>query len=427
MNTLYASRAGWLLVMLCISSPASALKISYSAALEVENTDNSTRAPASSAQSDTLLTTKLSAATSESEGPLTYRLGSSWRNVQYSDRTFADQDYLDIDFSSNWLLWNRRLDLRIRESLSQRRIDSLGVDTPDNVQNTNVFSISPLTSMRVSRRFQLQVVPTLTRNYFETTGNNNTTQSLGINWVYALYRTMNLTLSYNTDDVDYDDPAIFDTEFNNTSLSVAVSRRRSNISVSLGNTEVNRAGINTDGSSSSLLWNWNTTGASSFRFSYRSQLTDQSSRVLIGTFDDDGNLVDIDLANLTDVFRDKGALLRYSYSKAWLDASITLDTSEQDYSGTANDRENRSLNLSLSRPLRSDIRATLGIRQSTQEVPASGREDDRSSVNLSVSWNISRELRLRSSIKLEERDSTIDTNDYDETAVMVSLRYGVSR
>ena len=141
----------------------------------------------------------------------------------YTKDTFADQRYFNLAANAGWEMVKNRVNWFLRDNFSQRPIISLDSNTPDNLQNTNIFTFGVNLNQPVSARQNFSLVPMFTQYYYETLITDNKQLSLAATWNYQMFRLTNVGLNLSTRNVDYTEQAIEDTRFTNVGIILMVS------------------------------------------------------------------------------------------------------------------------------------------------------------------------------------------------------------
>jgi len=131
-------------------------------------------------------------------------LGATYRDYVrdiFSDRT----DYL-VNSRTEWNILERRLILHVDDRFARIQTNPAEPDTPNNLQNTNVFSIGPEINVRMGSRDRMVFNARYTDTYYQATSTDN--YSLGGSAVYLRQFTPISTLDvrYTAEGMKYDNP-----------------------------------------------------------------------------------------------------------------------------------------------------------------------------------------------------------------------------
>ena len=141
------------------------------------------------------------------------------------------------------------------------------LDTPDNTQDTNVFTFGPAIRWPLSRRQTLTFNPSYRNFYYEEQDTDNQQLSLTASWFYQMYRLTGVGLDGGVTRFDYDDEQRKpDYTTSNIHLVVAGRRARSEFDINLGATNIGRDEFESqNGFSGNLTWLLTLTGHSRLR------------------------------------------------------------------------------------------------------------------------------------------------------------------
>ncbi len=105
----------------------------------LEYTDNATLVNENQVN-DLITAGYVGARVSENEGALTYNATASFNNHSYTQDTYPDQRYFNLGASADWAMIKDRFNWFLRNSFNQRTVIALNSNTPDNLQDSNIFS-----------------------------------------------------------------------------------------------------------------------------------------------------------------------------------------------------------------------------------------------------------------------------------------------
>ena len=101
--------------------------------------------------------------------------------------------YPSLRASAGWEQIRGHLDWNVQNFFTQQSVNSVDGVTPDNIQNTNVFTFGPAISLPISARQGGTVTPEFRDFYYEDLGDDSQQYALSANWLYRMYRTMDLS------------------------------------------------------------------------------------------------------------------------------------------------------------------------------------------------------------------------------------------
>lgn len=412
--------------MFFCSFPASVmgLNIAPNASIGVKYTDNVTRVPDAEID-EVIVSTSLGAAINAGSGSFQLNAITSLRNERYTKGTFSDQQYFNLSATAGWEMLKDRVDWKMQDFFSQQSINSLDPDTPDNTQNTNVFTLGSNIYFPISGRQLVTVQPEYRKFTYEVQGIDNQQNSLNVNWNYQIFRTMSVGLRGNVNKVDYTEPAVADNVFRTISLAVSGRRARSDYSIDLGVTRVDREnGPSERGLTGTMTWLFNLTGYSNVRTSISSNLTNTNNNLLnVSINPENGDISSQQIS--TEILRKNVIRVAYAKQGATLNSRVWSELSKQDYKLAPLDREVQSLGVEFSYPLTAVLTMGINTRYNRTELTDVDRNDSQSSIGGYLNYRLSRKLSGRFDLRYMNKNSTLSAQNFSELSVFASLVYGI--
>ena len=258
-----------------------ALEFQPGVGIGVEYTDNAELAPDNEVY-DLMTIGYVGARLAEKEGPLTYDATTSFNNQSYSRDSFADQRYFNLAAKADWEMIKERFNWTLSDNFSQRTVNTLDANTPENLQDTNAFIFGADILFPISARQSFSLSPSFSQYYYEVQATDNRQYALSANWNYLMSRLSNVGLNFSTRKVDYTENDIFgnittDIVFTNLSVIYTTQRLRSDFSINLGATSVERdSGEEAVGFTGYIDWSANVSSRSTFKTLVSTDLTDTS-------------------------------------------------------------------------------------------------------------------------------------------------------
>jgi len=359
---------------------------------------------------------------SEDEGALTYDATASSNNTSYTQDTFPDQRYFNLGASADWAMIKDRFNWFLSNSFNQRTVNTLNSNTPDNLQDSNIFTFGANIRFPISARQSFSLVPMFSQYYYEVQLTDNKQYSLAANWNYQMFRTSNVGLSFSTRNIDYFEQDIADTRFTNLGIVLSGIQKRSSYAINLGSTNVRRdTGEETTGFSGYLNWFADLSSRSKFTTNFSTDLTDTSSAGVVSA-DIPGNGDDVQIT--TDVIRNSVAGLAYSREDGRLSSQISMRYSKITYSDNPLDRVIRVFGLNLNRPITGLLSGGAYVNYNRTKQIDTNQLDKRFTVGGNLRYNFSRKIHGLFDLKYRKKESTLASEDYDEYSAFVSLVYG---
>ena len=371
---------------------------------------------------DTITTGYVGGRVSENEGALQYDAAASFNNHHYTQDTFPDQHYFNLGASADWEMIKERFNWTLSDYFYQQPIISSSSNTPDNVENSNVFAFGANIMFPISARQNFSLVPMFNQYYYEILHTDNKQYSLAANWNYQMFRLTNVGFNLSTRKINYTEIGIFgqtpeDTTFTNMAIIINGQRLRSTFTTNLGATNVKRDnGQETTGFAGYLNWLVELSSRSRFETLVSSDLTDTSS-VAAGVT---GNGVQV----TADVIRNSIINLTYLREDASLNTSISARYNEVKYSDSPLDRIIQDYDMVFSRPVTQLLSSAAYVNYNRIKRLETDRLDKRFTVGGNLRYNFSRKIHGLFDLKYRKKESTFAPENYDEFSVFFSLVYG---
>jgi len=310
-------------------------------------------------------------------------------------------------------------------SSAQRPIDSLDPDTPDNTQDTNVFTFGPEIRFPLSGRQTITLSPSYRNFYYEEEDTDNQQFSMNAGWFYQMYRLTRVGLDGGVTRVDYDDEQRNPNyTISNIHLVVAGRRARSEFDFNLGATNINRDEFESqNGFTGSLSWLLTLTGHSRLRSHIASELTDTNNGLLNASVSpEDGDFSNEQISG--DVLRNNTVRLEYLRQDATLNSRLWGELRDLDYKESPDDREVQEVGVALDYSVTALLSSGLSLRYNRTKESDEDRTDHRYEVSGNIGYRLSPKLTSKLDLRYRKRDSTEDIDEYSEMSAFVSLVYG---
>jgi len=413
--------------MLAGHSVVSALEIEPGVGAGLLYTDNATLAP-DNEEDDLILVGYAGVNVNEDSGPFRVSASADVTHLKYTENSFGDKTYPGLRAIAGWEQITDHLDWKVQNFFTQQRLDSVDGVTPDNIQNTNVFTFGPAISSPISARQRVTVTPEFRDFYYEDFDDSQQ-YALSANWLYRLYRTMDIGLDGGVTRVDYESGGEAQ-DYTRTNIHVGVSgsRTRSTYSVNLGRTRIDREESSSeDGFTGDLTLSYRLTGHSSARAYAASELTDTGNLLLSSETDpENGGFSNVQTSN--DVLRYSIMRLTYGYEGAIIRSSVYGELRDLDYKGTESDRDTGEVGADLDYRVTQLLTTGIGGTYTRIKQTDIGSRDTRYSITGRLGYNLSRKLKANLDVRYQNQSSNSDSvSEYNESSVFVSLVYGFAR
>lgn len=360
----------------------------------------------------------------EGEGSVNADITASLNHHRYTKDTYEDQRYFNLGAAANWEMIRDRFDWLLRNYYTQRPINSADPNTPDNIQNSNVFTFGANMIFPVSARQTFTLLPEYRNFYYEIQATDNQQYSLVASWAYELNSLTSVGVNGSVRRVDYKEPLITDVNFGSIFFNISSVRARSNISTNLGTTFVRRDnGQSTEEFAGNLNWLVNLTSRSMIRTYIATDLTDSSLGALNVTLDPEvGDPNDIQVT--TDVIRSQVASLSYLRQDGTLDSSLSGEFRNLNYSESPNDRRIVTVGAVFNYPITALSSSGFYARYTNTDYIDLDRIDNNYRIGGNIRHQLSRNLNSSVDLSYRNRDSSELSQNISEWSVYISLVYG---
>lgn len=408
--------------MLFVSVSAWGLEVNSNMNISMQYTDN-VKKDETNKKSDSILTAGAGVGISVDEGTVQLDASTSLEVNHYINDSFADQAYFKLNLITGWAMLKDRVNWKLNNFYTQRSVDTLSSTTPDNTQNTNVFSIGPELYYRISGRQSITVTPEYRDFYYESQDIDNQQTSLNARWSYQLFRTVNIGISGQVREVDYEDSLINDNTFDNIRLIFSTVRSGYDYSAELGMTQVSReGGSSSRGATGNMTWSLDLTAYSKIHAYIASDITDSNTSLLQANLNSNIDTASYEQTS-SEASRNNTFRLNYKRNDHRLNTDVWIMLRKQTYDFALLDRDVEVIGLKLIYPLSTTLITGMDMLYSRTELIDTGREDKQNNISVNLNYRFTRKVNGTVRIKYIEKDSTVNTADYGEASIYASLYY----
>lgn len=389
--------------------------------LGLEYTDNATLVGENKLE-DVILVSYVGARLSEDEGALRYDASASLNNQNYTQGTYDNQQRFNLGGRADWAMIKERFNWFLSDYYGQIAVVSLNANTPDNLQNNNVFNFGADINVPITARQNFSLVPQVTQYYYSVLNTDNNQYSLTVNWSYQMFPLTNVGLNLSAKKVEYIEKDLLGRSIDNitfTTMALVLSsqRLRSSFLTNLGTTTAKREnGEDFTGLTGYLNWLLDLTPRSKFETLVSSEITDAGS---VAT-----TIVGGDAQIVADVIRSSVIYLVYSRKDASVNSSISTRYNKLEYSVNPLDRVTRDVDFQLGYPVTPLLSSEVYVNYKQTEELNTNRSDKRFIVGGNLRYELSRKLHGLFDIKYRTKESTLLIENYQEYTFFISLVYG---
>ncbi len=416
------------IILIGASPSLYALQVGGNVNLDLEYTDNAALTNTGEVD-DVIARTRLTGTISEDSGPVTGNATAEIRRLDYLDKTFADETYLDLDLGATWIQVRNRLVWNAQDHYKQTLLNNLNAATPSNIEDTNAFRLSADATFPLANQYTLTVTPSFTDYYYETSGNDNRQLALAADLAYQLDPTISLSLNGSFTDLDFKNDILnSDSERTGLNIAVAVTRARSRYNASIGATRVeNDQGAETDGVTGSLDWEHDITGRSTIVLHASSAITDPSSIFISSSINPNtGSFSNVQ--NSGDTVRDNVIRVTYNRQGSVVNSSVWTELRDLDYETAMLDREVQEVSGNLSYAITSIITGTVIASYIRIKDLAALSTDKTYFIEGKLAYSLSRKLNASVGLRGQSRDSSgVASREYDALGIFANIGYLLGR
>lgn len=402
---------------------AKAMDIMPNAGLAIQYTNNSTKV-ADNKKSDLLIFSSVGARIDAASGSLQLEADTSLQKINYTKNTFPNQQYFNLNAKAGWEMLRDRLDWQMQDYFTQRPIDALSPFTPNNTQDSNVFTFGPNIYFRPSDRQLLTLNPEYRDFYYEIQNLDNQQNALDATWTYQLAKELDVGFHGGLNVVDYLDPLITDNTFRHLHLTIANVRPDYSFRSNLGTTYVERDNNeNVRGLTGNMRWSYDISQSSTLRAYIASELTDANNSLLNSEINpDDGGFSNEQISS--EVLRSNVARFSYLKNDAELNTNLWFESRRLVYEFALLDQNAQEAGMEFITPLSSIISTGVNAAFARIDLIDANRKDDQFNLGGSINYRFSRMLLATTDLQYSEVNSSIAAMSYSEVSILFSLVYG---
>lgn len=424
---------GSLFTALClIGHSAHAIQFEPGAGIGVEFTDNATLSP-DNEKSDSVVATYVGASLVEKEGAFQYNANTSLARHTYLEDSFDDQTYFKLGAVANWEMIRNQLNWFVKDNFSQRPIQELTSNTPDNLQDSNTFTFGANVHFPISSIQSFTLVPQFRQNYFEKQKTDNTQLSLNSIWNYQLFRLTGVGFNLGFRNVDYTEVTTTgqsgsDTDFITAGLVFNTQLRRSNFILDMGVTNVKRdndasnSGFSGSGFTGRAEWDADLTKTSKLRTFFSTELTDTSTVAFSAESPENSSVDNLEVN--TDVVRNSLFHFTYLRDGATVNSRYWVESRKVRYSGNLLTRETQAVGLNFSSQITRLLSGKAYFKYNRTRQLETFRTDKRYTAGANLKYRLSRKMNAVFDAKFRKKNSNFPAEEYEEVSFFARLVYG---
>lgn len=417
------SRAVSTLVVLAVAViPAAQAETGWYVNAGLGHTSNATRVETDEI-SDTIAAIGLGIAL-EHEGPrLEARLHGNATSLSYLDDTY-DSDLLasvngrlDYSFIPDRFLWT------VEDRFGQTAVNVFEPITPENRQNTNVFSTGPDFIFGTGSKSTLRLSGRYTSSWFEETGFVDDQRIEGTAlWLRQVSGTTTWGLGGTQRRVEYDlegDPGYDQQELFATFRAEGA---RQDLQVDVGATRLADGGTDETNPLLRLSWDRELTASWKLEVAAGSEYRNTSDRFNSGDIPPNAGTTPVTISNVPTESRYANATLRFERVRTRFYVGVGY-TDDEGVRSDLFDESTTTLSAGFNRKLRQRLELHLDARHGKREFGGVGGEDETNDASLRIEYRLGKATFLSGGYRYEKRESDLPLNSYTDNMYFVSVSY----
>ncbi|MBI3563131.1 MAG: outer membrane beta-barrel protein [Gammaproteobacteria bacterium] len=345
----------------------------------------------------------------------------------YKNNTYNGGFNGTLDSLNTIIMVPRFLRWAVDDHLHYLPINSTTVFTPDNSQQTNLFSSGPTFGFNFTPIDKLELEGRYEKYYEEKTSGDNTRNYYAARINHEFSATNSLELNHEIRRYKFDDQINYvNYNRNDTFLRYASRGSTNDYFVELGNTTYKKDNNTTGSGNRGRLGLFRRiTRDSSFAFNYRNELSDVPQELGTRSWVDTIVINGIAVSNTADIFRIISAEAIYNNIFGRDDFVFNAFHNETNYQSSAvlNDEKETGASIKFTHELTTVHRVLFLGLYSKQHYPNQLRDDLTASANVSYEYSYTRNIILSISLGRLHRNSTNSNDDYSETKAAAGIRY----
>lgn len=433
------STAGALAVAMA-GAPAAAAELNYDLGVYLRHSDNINLSE-NTPQHDEVIEPTLIFDLKQTGANLQLGAHGQVQYLDYVDNTYEDEFRGNFTGGLDWAILPSRLNFVVQDYLSQRNIDDFNPDTPDNLQQVNLFVAGPslhaLFGPATRGQFDLRYGNTYSEKNDAFNGDRYTAAG---RVRHSTGPSVEFTGNLEATHVDYDsiDPTAApgpaaDPDYERYDLYFGYKVQRTAVTVQLEAGYSRLTGGGTTGSSNGPLARGSVIFAMSprsrFHADFRYQYTDATQYLVTPALDfGDRRFSDLIYTDLTtadpNVFRERGARLGYEFDNDRTSLRLRPYYLDIDYlNPLGDDQELKGVGLDFEYRISPLVTLSVFGARGDQTFDTLARKYEDTTFGVGISRRFTRHWSASFHVRNRQRDSSIPTESYEENVAMLSIFY----
>lgn len=341
----------------------------------------------------------------------------------YDKDFYDDQNLVSGTASVRWEALPQRLDLNLRNVVTQSALRASGPTTPDNRQAVSYTEVGPTLRFQPRSGDELQLEYLFTDVNASDTDTDSTRNTGTARYILGISDNRAFEIDTSYTEVDFDNPFSADLD----TLTATGTYRQTGSSLDLeltaGYANFDRDGLSSvDGGIYQAALTWRRNATSRLTFTGSDTIRDTASDLTSGSGGD--GATSPDNSDLNEVFRESRAELAWAQEIGATSASIGGFYVKEAYEDETIMRDNDGVGafLRLSRRLTQQTTLSGSIDYTSRNYTDEGDDQDEIRAELDLTRLIGRRLALTAGVRYQDRDST-SFDSYDELLASIGVSY----
>lgn len=404
------------------ASPASRAETGWYVDAGLGHTSNATRVETDEI-SDTIAAIGLGIAL-EHEGPrLEARLHGNATSLSYLDDTYDSDVLASVNGRLDYGFIPDRFHWIVEDRFGQTAVDVFEPITPENRQNTNVFTTGPDLIFGTGIRSNLRISGRYTASWFEETDFVDDRRIEGtVLWLRQVSSTTSWGLGGTQRRVEYvleGDPGYDQQELFGTFRAQGA---RQDLQVDLGATRLADGGTDETNPLLRLSWDRELSPSWKLETAAGSEYRNTSDRFNSGDIPPTAGTTPVTISNVPTESRYANATLRFSRVRTGFYAGFGY-TDDEGIRSDIFDESTSTVSAGFSRKLRQRLEVFVDARYSQREFGGTGDEDETSDAAIRLEYRLGKATFVSAGYRYERRDSDMPLNSYTDNMYFVSVSY----
>lgn len=358
------------------------------------------------------------------------RLGATYRN--YHRDSFDDESTFLVDGAGEWFFLPRLLSWVATEGFRQVQVSPIRPNTPDNLEDSNVFTTGPNLYLHLGPRDQIVIEGRYGDVYIANSDLDNRRSYGALRWVHQVSQRQRVSANYEYMEVEFKEVNTYNYSRHDAYLSAVLTSNRTEFQLEVGGTQVDLvSGESLQGFRGRIDMAQQLSSHSRAGIRYFQDFSDTGLELLAtgitsapGNVGGSGN-VTTDVVT-GDVFYSKQSELYYRRTVSTLPFGIRVFMRDVDFEIDTGDRREKGGTIDVNySPIPMTTLSLFSFYRLTEYFDT-GREDRDSESGVAVVWQMGRRLSSRLEFRNISRHSAAVDASFDDSRVTISISYGTS-